>query len=274
MILYDLGLTIAELKNKCRELGIKASKTKKNDLIRVLLEHRRYANYSLLELEDLCHVRNIGTAVLKATDARQELISRLNKDEDLLKDKLEKESKAAEIKLPSKKIKFSIKTIALPPTDFTPGGTPKVDTSTLNFWCGTNIFGSDDNVKWGPLYHHYGEGLKGEEACRAIAALSQMSQINTTLKTFLYPLQQLADDNSRIHCSLNLNTETGRLSSRTPNLQNQPALEKDHYKIRDAFSASEGNTLIVADYGQLELRILAHMTNCQVCIDCSTPKVK
>ncbi len=36
----------------------------------------------------------------------------------------------------------------------------------------------------------------------------------------------------RVHCSLNINTETGRLSARRPNLQNQPALEKDRYKAR------------------------------------------
>jgi DNA polymerase-1 len=36
----------------------------------------------------------------------------------------------------------------------------------------------------------------------------------------------------RVHCSLNLNTETGRLSARRPNLQNQPAHEKDRYKVR------------------------------------------
>jgi DNA polymerase I len=82
------------------------------------------------------------------------------------------------------------------------------------------------------------------------------------ITNFLTSLQELADHQSRVHCSLNLNTETGRLSSRRPNLQNQPALEKDKYKIRKAFQASPGNNLIVADYGQLELRVLASMTKC------------
>eukprot|EP00878_Enallax_costatus_P023352 GHUV01024834.1.p1 GENE.GHUV01024834.1~~GHUV01024834.1.p1 ORF type:complete len:836 (+),score=316.26 GHUV01024834.1:283-2508(+) len=67
----------------------------------------------------------------------------------------------------------------------------------------------------------------------------------------------------RVHCSLNLNTETGRLSARRPNLQNQPALEKDRYKVRKAFCAEPGKTLVVADYGQLELRLLAHITDCK-----------
>jgi len=87
------------------------------------------------------------------------------------------------------------------------------------------------------------------------------------IANFLTSLQELADEDSRVHCSLNLNTETGRLSSRRPNLQNQPALEKDKYKIRKAFEASPGNNLIVADYGQLELRILASITNCRSMIE-------
>jgi DNA polymerase-1 len=87
------------------------------------------------------------------------------------------------------------------------------------------------------------------------------------IANFLTSLQSLVDDQSRVHCSLNLNTETGRLSSRRPNLQNQPALEKDKYKIRQAFQSSPGNTLIVADYGQLELRLLASMTNCRSMIE-------
>ena len=87
------------------------------------------------------------------------------------------------------------------------------------------------------------------------------------IANFLMSLQSLVDHQSRVHCSLNLNTETGRLSSRRPNLQNQPALEKDKYKIRKAFQASPGNNLIVADYGQLELRLLASMTGCKSMIE-------
>jgi DNA polymerase-1 len=84
---------------------------------------------------------------------------------------------------------------------------------------------------------------------------------------FLTSLQELADSQSRVHCSLNLNTETGRLSSRRPNLQNQPALEKDKYQIRKAFRSSPGMNLIVCDYGQLELRILASLTKCESMIE-------
>merc|ERR1712137_680722 len=107
----------------------------------------------------------------------------------------------------------------------------------------------------------------GVEACEAIENLCEYGAISTLLNSFILPLQEMVDSDNRIHASMNINTETGRLSCRRPNLQNQPALEKDRYKIRSSFTAEKGNKLIVADYGQLELRLLAHITNCKSMID-------
>ena len=118
---------------------------------------------------------------------------------------------------------------------------------------------------YGKAYSAFGGGQAGLSACAAIDALCDMAAIDTLLSNFIVPLQggEIKGPKGRVHCSMNINTETGRLSARRPNLQNQPALEKDRYKIRKAFTAVTGKTLIVADYGQLELRLLAHMANCE-----------
>lgn len=163
---------------------------------------------------------------------------------------------------------FTINSIGMEPVEFTSTGLPQVSAGILKKLSGKNIFAEDESeTVWGTAFAFFGGGEAGKRACRAIGALAAVGQIDATINNFLVPLQALVDANQRIHCSLNLNTETGRLSSRRPNLQNQPALEKDSYKIRDAFVADKGNTLIVADYGQLELRILAHITNCQSMIN-------
>lgn len=127
----------------------------------------------------------------------------------------------------------------------------------------------EDLSVYGTAYKAFGGGKQGKEACHAFAALCEVSSINTLISNFLQPLQgeAISGADGRVHCSLNINTETGRLSARKPNLQNQPALEKDRYKIRQAFIANPGNSLIVADYGQLELRILAHLSNCKSMLD-------
>ncbi|KAG0522738.1 hypothetical protein BDA96_07G063500 [Sorghum bicolor] len=127
----------------------------------------------------------------------------------------------------------------------------------------------DGDSSYGTAYEAFGGGKNGKEACHAIAALCEICSIDSLISNFILPLQgdRISCAEGRIHCSLNINTETGRLSARTPNLQNQPALEKDRYKIRQAFVAAPGNSLIVADYGQLELRILAHLTNCKSMLD-------
>lgn len=266
IILFVTALSTVEIKKKCKELGIKSTGKKRSEMISALLSIPtvRYADYSVVDLEEICISRNIPVSSLSPDIpiSRETLLERLGNDETAASSIL----KNAELKMPSKKLKFKIRTIEMTPIEFSPGGTPAVDSAVLKILAGNNLFGDEKDAQWGHLYGHFGGGKRGAAACRAVGALAQMSQINTTIRSFLIPLQELADKSSRIHCSLNLNTDTGRLSARTPNLQNQPALEKDQYKIRDAFCAEKDNTLIVADYGQLELRLLAHMTDCKVVI--------
>ncbi|XP_010545542.1 PREDICTED: DNA polymerase I A, chloroplastic/mitochondrial [Tarenaya hassleriana] len=129
----------------------------------------------------------------------------------------------------------------------------------------SNMSNETDTSAYGTAFAAFGGGERGKEACHAIASLCEVCSIDSLISNFILPLQgsNVSGKDGRVHCSLNINTETGRLSARRPNLQNQPALEKDRYKIRQAFIASPGNSLIVADYGQLELRILAHLAGCK-----------
>ena len=167
-----------------------------------------------------------------------------------------------------KKRDFILEGLGMPVVETTEKKLPAVSLKVLKTLAGKMADPSMGTAaKYGTAFKHFGEGDAGKNACEAIDALCKVSAVNIMLNTFIKPLQEQTDANGRIHCSLNLNTETGRLSSRKPNLQNQPALEKDIYKIRQAFAAVPGKKLIVADYGQLELRILAHIANCKSMIE-------
>ena len=81
------------------------------------------------------------------------------------------------------------------------------------------------------------------------------------LSTYLQPLPELIDEEGRLHTTFSQTTAaTGRLSSIRPNLQNIPVRTPLGREIRSAFVAADGFQILSADYSQVELRILAHLS--------------
>ena len=79
--------------------------------------------------------------------------------------------------------------------------------------------------------------------------------------TYVEALPKLCDKNKRLHTNyMQTGTATGRLSSRDPNLQNIPVRNEDGRRIRSAFTALPNTHLISADYSQIELVVLAHLS--------------
>ncbi|MFZ4617697.1 MAG: DNA polymerase I [Rectinemataceae bacterium] len=79
--------------------------------------------------------------------------------------------------------------------------------------------------------------------------------------TYVEPLAELGEREGRIHTHYSqVGAATGRLSSRDPNLQNIPIREEDGRRIRAAFHAAPGMLLVSADYSQIELVVLAHLS--------------
>ena len=86
--------------------------------------------------------------------------------------------------------------------------------------------------------------------------------------TYAVGLSKHVLKDGKIHTIFNqIQTQTGRLSSSEPNLQNISVRDEEGKEIRKAFVASEGHVLLSADYSQIELRMLAHMANEEVMID-------
>ncbi len=111
------------------------------------------------------------------------------------------------------------------------------------------------------------EGLAAEhEIVRKVLEYRQLTKLKGT---YVDAIPALMDpETGRVHTSFNqTGAATGRLSSSNPNLQNIPIKTELGREIRAAFIPGEGRKLIVADYSQIELRLLAHLSGDPVLID-------
>jgi len=99
----------------------------------------------------------------------------------------------------------------------------------------------------------------GYELPRVIMSFRSLSKLKSTYTDRLP--EQVNRSTGRVHTSYHQAvTATGRLSSSDPNLQNIPIRSEEGRKIREAFVAPEGYTILAADYSQIELRIMAHLS--------------
>jgi DNA polymerase-1 len=112
---------------------------------------------------------------------------------------------------------MTIKGLGIAPISFTPSGLPQADTPVIKKMAGDN----PTKGQFGLAYEHFekkGEKQFGIDLSIALDNWVKFKTIETLLTTYICPLQGTADNDSRIHCSMNINTETGRLSARKPNL--------------------------------------------------------
>ena len=101
-------------------------------------------------------------------------------------------------------------------------------------------------------------GLKGEHP--VVGLVLEWRHYAKLLGTYVTGMQPLIN-RGRIHTEFNqCITATGRLSSVNPNLQNIPVRGEEAKDVKSAFVASEGRVLVSADYSQIELRMLAHLS--------------
>jgi DNA polymerase-1 len=104
------------------------------------------------------------------------------------------------------------------------------------------------------------------ELPRKILEYRSVQKLKSTYVDALPPL--VNPETGRVHASFHQTVAaTGRISSSDPNLQNIPIRTAEGRRVREAFVAERGHLLLSADYSQIELRILAHLSKDQTLID-------
>ncbi|MBS3780684.1 MAG: DNA polymerase I [Desulfovermiculus sp.] len=124
--------------------------------------------------------------------------------------------------------------LGLRPSRKTPGGQPSTSVAVL-------------------------EGLQHQHPI--IKDIVEYRSLEKLRSTYLAPLPRQVHADGRVHTTFNnLTTATGRLSSSNPNLQNIPIRGQFGPRMRSCFVAQKNNSLVAADYSQIELRVLAHLS--------------
>jgi DNA polymerase-1 len=101
-----------------------------------------------------------------------------------------------------------------------------------------------------------------------IAEILRYRELSKILSTYVDALPEQTGDDGRVHSTLlQTGTATGRMASRDPNLQNIPVRTVAGRKVRQAFVATPGYTLVAIDYSQIELRIAAMLSGDQALIE-------
>ena len=113
----------------------------------------------------------------------------------------------------------------------------------------------------------YYSDLTTEEGKTFVEYYKNYNSICTLASSFTGKIPHICDKNWRVHCRYNQTvTSTNRLSSSDPNLQNIPSRSENGRLIRSCFIAEHGWSVVAADYSQMELRILAHLTKDEMLI--------
>lgn len=107
-----------------------------------------------------------------------------------------------------------------------------------------------------------------KDAHPMVKHLLRYRELSKLKSTYIDALPSLVDKENHLHTSFNqTGTASGRVSSSDPNLQNIPIRTEMGAKIRNAFVAPKGSVILAADYSQIELRILAHLSQDKVLVN-------